>query len=46
MEVFIGFGLVLFTLIVGTAIGVNANKNVRAFKEEDHEIFVGNHTKE
>jgi hypothetical protein len=41
MEVFIGFALVLLTLGVGTAIGLNANKNVRDFKEEDHEIFVG-----
>ncbi len=41
MEVLIGFGLVLLTLVVGTAIGMNANKNVRAFKEEEHEIFVG-----
>lgn len=41
MEVFIGFALVLITLVVGTAIGMHANKNVRAFKEEEHEIFVG-----
>ncbi|WP_342431746.1 hypothetical protein [Neobacillus sp. FSL H8-0543] len=41
MGVIIGFALVLLTLGVGTAIGLNANKNVRAFKEEDHEIFVG-----
>jgi hypothetical protein len=40
MEVFIGFALVVITLCVGTAIGMNANKNVRAFKEEEHEIFV------
>lgn len=46
MEVFIGFGMVLLTLIVGTLIGVNANKNVREFKEDDHEIFVGDHTNE
>lgn len=42
MEVMIGFGLIILTLFVGTAIGVTANKNVRNFKEEDHEIFVGN----
>ncbi|MEH7109685.1 hypothetical protein [Bacillus sp. JJ1764] len=41
MEVFIGFALVIITLVVGTAIGMNANKNVRTFKEEEHEIFVG-----
>ncbi|MGJ7913007.1 hypothetical protein [Neobacillus sp. LXY-1] len=41
MEVFIGFTLVIITLVVGTAIGMNANKNVRTFKEEEHEIFVG-----
>lgn len=41
MEVFFGFALVLFTLVVGTAIGVRANKNVRAFNDDDHEIFVG-----
>ncbi|WP_169802744.1 hypothetical protein [Neobacillus soli] len=41
MEVVIGFAMVLFTLAVGTAIGIRANKNVRAFKEEEHEIFVG-----
>lgn len=41
MEVVLGFALVLLTLAVGTSIGVRANKNVRAFKEEEHEIFVG-----
>lgn len=41
VEVFIGFALVIITLVVGTAIGVKANKNVRAFNEEEHEIFVG-----
>lgn len=40
MEVFIGFALVVFTLAAGTAIGLHANKNVRAYKEEEHEIFV------
>ncbi|WP_156431419.1 hypothetical protein [Bacillus sp. FJAT-29814] len=41
MEVVIGFALVIITLLTGTAIGINANRNVRAFKEEEHEIFVG-----
>jgi hypothetical protein len=41
MEVVIGFALVIITLLTGTAIGMHANKNVRAFKEEEHEIFVG-----
>jgi hypothetical protein len=41
MEVVIGFALVIFTLAVGTAIGLKANKNVRLFNEEEHEIFVG-----
>ncbi|MEH7505777.1 hypothetical protein V7152_28130 [Neobacillus drentensis] len=45
MEVVIGFALVLVTLAVGTAIGFMANKNVRAFKEEEHEIFVGREDK-
>lgn len=45
MEVFIGFALVAITLAVGTAIGVKANRNVRAFKEEEHEIFVGREEK-
>lgn len=41
MEVLIGFALVIITLAVGTAIGLKANKNVRSFNEDDHEIFVG-----
>jgi hypothetical protein len=45
MEVFIGFALVIITLAVGTAIGLKANKNVRTFKEEEHEIFVGREDK-
>jgi hypothetical protein len=45
MEVVIGFAMVIFTLAVGTAIGVKANKNVRAFNEEEHEIFVGREDK-
>ncbi|MGG1678080.1 hypothetical protein ACIFOT_20410 [Neobacillus sp. NRS-1170] len=45
MGVVIGFALVLFTLSVGAAIGVRANKNVRAFNEEEHEIFVGRDNK-
>jgi hypothetical protein len=45
MEVFIGIALVIITLAVGTAIGLKANKNVRTFKEEEHEIFVGREDK-
>jgi hypothetical protein len=41
MEVFLGFAMVILTLAVGTAIGIRANSNVRAFSEEEHEIFVG-----
>lgn len=41
MELFLGVVLVLFTLAVGTAIGMKANSNVRAFNEDEHEIFVG-----
>ncbi|MEH7332112.1 hypothetical protein V7161_05705 [Neobacillus drentensis] len=41
MGVVIGFALVLLTLAAGTAIGVRANKNVRAFNDGEHEIFVG-----
>ena len=41
MEVLIGFALVIITLAVGTAIGLKANKNVRSFNEDEHEIFVG-----
>jgi hypothetical protein len=41
VEVLIGFALVIITLAVGTAIGLKANKNVRSFNEDDHEIFVG-----
>lgn len=41
MEVFLGFAMVIFTLAVGTAIGMRANSKVRAFNEEEHEIFVG-----
>jgi hypothetical protein len=45
METIVGFGLVLVTLVMGTAIGLKANKNVKAFKDEDHEIFVGREDK-
>lgn len=45
MSVFIGFALVIITLAVGTAIGMKANNNVRAFNEDEHEIFVGRDTK-
>ncbi|MEH7439635.1 hypothetical protein V7182_19435 [Neobacillus drentensis] len=45
MEVLIGIALVIITLAVGSAIGLRANKNVRAFKEEEHEIFVGSDEK-
>ncbi|MDQ1145631.1 MAG: hypothetical protein ABGX20_23500 [Bacillus sp. (in: firmicutes)] len=45
MEVVIGFALVIITLVVGSAIGLRANKNVRAFNEEEHEIFVGSDEK-
>jgi hypothetical protein len=41
MEVLLGFAMVLFTLAVGTAIGMKANRNVRNFNDEEHEIFVG-----
>lgn len=41
MGVIIGFSLIVLILVVGTAIGIKANKNVRSFNEEDHEIFVG-----
>ena len=42
MGVVIGFTMIIFTLVVGTAIGMKANKNVRSFNDEEHEIFVGN----
>lgn len=42
MGVVIGFAMIIFTLVVGTAIGMKANKNVRSFNDEEHEIFVGN----
>jgi hypothetical protein len=45
METIVGFGLVLVTLVMGTAIGLKANKNVKAFKDEEHEIFVGREDK-
>lgn len=37
----IGFSLIVIILVVGTAIGIKANKNVRSFSEDEHEIFVG-----
>ncbi|MED3561946.1 hypothetical protein [Bacillus xiapuensis] len=44
MEVVVGFAMIVFTLVVGTAIGMKANRNVRSFNDEEHEIFVGNET--
>ncbi|MDP4161743.1 MAG: hypothetical protein Q8906_10785 [Bacillota bacterium] len=41
MEVFVGIALIILTILVGTAIGLKANKNVRSFKEAEHEIYVG-----
>lgn len=42
MELLLGIALFLLTIFVGTAIGMKANQNVREFKDDEHEIFVGN----
>ncbi|MCH1624011.1 hypothetical protein [Fredinandcohnia quinoae] len=42
MGLLIGILLFCLTIVVAVSIGMKANQNVRAYKDDEHEIFVGN----
>lgn len=41
MTLLLGIALFIVTILTATLIGMKANQNVRDFKEDEHEIFVG-----